>query len=542
MNSARAVDWRKIRRGVPHFALGVEGADAQARLALACLDLASKDASFLTLGRELLLWRWRERPLDPLAVRHLPALENISPFLPPRAKALLAALSPCLDRAAGFRPPAEEEGADAALAFLAEAIGDQAAFAGRLALVLDFLTEEGAFQAMGDLCGRVSWSGPLALLGPRLAAERAFFDQSAHSPDDALPALERVDPEAFGDWALLPRAALLRRMGSAGRAAALLTALSRRLPWHVNLLLTLDAMRTPPPAASSASPGADAAVLVYTWNNAALFEKALAQLMASDLCGCPVVCLDNGSTDDTAAVLKKAAENWAGKLTVVSLPVNIGAPAARNWLLSLPQVKERAFAAFVDDDAFLPPDWLARLLGALRDNPRAGAAGARVADAERPWRMQSADVHILPPENAGERFSFFDPATRNPDLGLFAYTRPCLSVTGCCHLLRREAIEKAGAFDIRFSPSQLDDFERDLRAFLAGFPCVYDGRVLVRHSQRTGASVAQSPAKLANAAGNRTKLEGLYAPEQLQAAMDADLALAWDDLLAKAGIETEAAP
>jgi GT2 family glycosyltransferase len=541
VRNAQAVDWRKIRRNVPHFALGVEGADVQARLALACLDLAAKDASFLTFGRELLLWRWRERPLDPLAVRHLPALETLSPFLPPRAKALLLALGPCLDRAAALRPPAEEEGADAALGFLSEACGEEDAFVGRLALVQDFLTEEGAFEALGALRDRVDWSGPLALLAPRLAAEQAFFSRPA---DEALAHLERVDPEAFGDWGLLLRAMLAERLGNKDQATALLTACARRLPWHVNLLLTLDAMRSPPAPAVPAS--ADAAVLVYTWNNAALFEKALAQLMTSDLGGCPVVCLDNGSSkhaDDTAAVLDRARENWPGRLSVISLPVNIGAPAARNWMLSLPQVRERAFAAFVDDDAFLPPNWLASLLHALRRTPKAGAAGARVADAGKPWRLQSADVRLLPPENAGERFSFFDPATRNPDLGLFAYTRPCLSVTGCCHVLRREALEAAGGFDIRFSPSQLDDFERDLRAFLAGFPCVYDGRVLVRHSRRTGGSVARSAAGLANAAGNRTKLDGLYGQETIEAVIRADLDLAWDDLLGKVGApEKDGAP
>ncbi len=537
MTGMRFPGWAAIRRDLPRLVLGVERAGVAVELAGQAFTLAAGDPAYFSLGRELLLWNWRRRPLNVRAAAQLFALERIVPFPPGRMKNLLAALA-ALGPPAGTSghpgAPAPEDGPGAALAFLEKAAGSPEAFLVRLPLVMETLEEAGAHFALWELCARVPWDGPFAPLGPRLAAESAFFTRP---PSEALRALAKTDPEIFDGWTGLFRAALVENMGGREEAAGLFAALSARLPWHPGLRLLARAKRDPGPAPLARDPGA--AVLVYAWNNAPCLEKTLAGLLASDLGGCPVICLDNGSTDDTAALLAAARDRYAGRIEVVTLPVNVGAPAARNWLLRLPQVRDRAFAAFVDDDAFLPPDWLAFLHGALSRHPGAGAAGCRVVDAARPWRMQSADMFVLPPqalaedepdqprENAG--FDIFDPSTRQPDPGLFAYSRPCLSVTGCCHLLRREALVAAGPFDLRFSPSQFDDFERDLRAFLAGFPCVYEGRLTASHAG--GAAGTPTPGKLANAKGNRVKLEALYPPQVIEKASEEGLRLAWEDFL-----------
>ena len=49
------------------------------------------------------------------------------------------------------------------------------------------------------------------------------------------------------------------------------------------------------------------------------------------------------------------------------------APAARNWLMHLPEVREACWAAYIDDDIHLPPDWLPRLGAAAARYPEAGA-------------------------------------------------------------------------------------------------------------------------------------------------------------------------
>lgn len=106
-------------------------------------------------------------------------------------------------------------------------------------------------------------------------------------------------------------------------------------------------------------------------------DATLASLAASEL-SAPggeawIFALDNGSTD-TPDVYRKW-RHLAGRMTVVTLP-NTWRPAARNWLLALPEVRRADWAAFLDDDVAVPADWLRRLWSALRAYPDAGAASA----------------------------------------------------------------------------------------------------------------------------------------------------------------------
>lgn len=81
-------------------------------------------------------------------------------------------------------------------------------------------------------------------------------------------------------------------------------------------------------------------------------------------------------------------------------------------------------------------------------------------------------------------------------MGLYDAERPCVTVTGCCHLLTRAALRHASVhvsrFDIAFSPSQFDDAARDLHSALAGLPAVCAGQLRVRHLQHSSLTQSQN--------------------------------------------------
>ena len=132
-----------------------------------------------------------------------------------------------------------------------------------------------------------------------------------------------------------------------------------------------------------------------------------------------------------------------------------------------------------------------------------------------------------------ERLFVCDACRLLPDYGLFAYTRPCLSVSGCCHLLSRAAIEAAGPFDIRFNPTQFDDLDRDIRSWLAGYPAVYDGSVRVAHEQASSLAKAKTPAQVAHILGNKIKLETKFTDEDVERLWRENLDVLKRDLLDK---------
>ena len=193
----------------------------------------------------------------------------------------------------------------------------------------------------------------------------------------------------------------------------------------------------------------------------------------------------------------------------------------------------------LDDDLDLPADWLDELLAAALAHPEAGVAGCRVLDHEPPFAVQSADYHLLPGymiarnfDDLPERLSVCN-FGGVPDLGLYAYTRPCASVTGCCHLFRREELDARGGFDVRFTPTQFDDLERDLRAFAAGSRALYHGRLAVRHRQASGLRRPATALQTAQVMGNKIKLEYLYADAEPEQWLARQKELLRDDLLAR---------
>ncbi len=327
----------------------------------------------------------------------------------------------------------------------------------------------------------------------------------------------------------------LLRLGQGRGAERSWTACLVGAPWRVNTLLKLHDHASGA-GRELAPPSGSVAILIYSYNKAAELDATLRSLADSDTGGAPVWVLDNGSTDATPEVVRAWGERLGDRLSAIRLPVNVGAPAARNWLLALPEVLAHDFLVFLDDDVSLPSDWLNRLGAAARLCPEASVWGCRVVDEASPLVAQSVDYAPLAPDLAEGGRKMVLPHLHHglADLGQFTYLRPCVCVMGCCHMLRTADITRAGGFDIRFSPSQGDDVERDLRVLLAGGHAAYQGHLAVRHKRRSGLAVERSAAEHGNATANAHKLETKHPLEAFLRAHHDGEALLERDLRRKA--------
>lgn len=347
---------------------------------------------------------------------------------------------------------------------------------------------------------------------------------------DELPAIFPGAPE------LVLRGECLMRLGRRAEALTAWTDCLRAAPWRTNVLLRLhdvatgvcDRLELPPQSV---------AILLYSYNKAKELDETLASLADSlttiGTANASVWVLDNGSTDETPQVLAAWEKRLGDRLSVVRLPVNIGAPAARNWLLALPEVRKHGFVAFLDDDVTLPADWLHRLGAAVAAAPGASVWGCRVVDEYSPLVAQCVDYTPLAPDEQGRRLNLPNLHAALPDLGQFTYLRPCVSVTGCCHLLRTVDLDRTGGFDIRFSPSQCDDIERDVRLGLGGGHAVYQGHLSIGHKRRSGQAAERSAQAEGNATANTHKLETKHSLEDFQRLYEHGVTLLTEDLAAK---------
>lgn len=250
-------------------------------------------------------------------------------------------------------------------------------------------------------------------------------------------------------------------------------------------------------------------IYLYSYNKAKKLKATLASLAGSNIGTSSITVLLNGCTDDSLAVTQ-----WARKLfpnntfTVIPLHVNIGAPAARNWLINLPSTWEHDYVAFLDDDVDVPADWLEWYLTVAESDARIGVVGGKIVFPGRPAKFQYLFRYISVANDGLLKISLDSP-NQQYDNGFYDFIRETRSVMGCLHLFRTEALRTVPSFDIRFSPSQVDDIDHDLCLCLAGYKIMYCGLVTCVHHQSSGIGANTDLSdflRVGNCIGNDIKL------------------------------------
>jgi GT2 family glycosyltransferase len=170
----------------------------------------------------------------------------------------------------------------------------------------------------------------------------------------------------------------------------------------------------------------------------------------------PVVLVDNGSTDDTVAAVRKAHPG----VTVLPLDRNVG---ARARTLGAARAATE-FVAFADDDSWWAPGDLARAVAIMRAHPRLALLNARI---------------LVGPEQRLDpvcREMADSPLGTDPDLP----GPSLLGFVACGALVRTEAFEAVGGFDgvVRF-PGEEERVALDLAA--AGWGMAYVDELTVHH-------------------------------------------------------------
>ncbi len=305
-------------------------------------------------------------------------------------------------------------------------------------------------------------------------------------------------------------------LGEVGNGISLYEASLAMDPLQFPIPYRLNALRHPLQPNPSLLQERTIAIHLYSWNKAEMLEETLQSLASTDIGTATIQVLLNGCTDDSATRVEAVkASHFGDALEIISLPVNVGAPAARNWLVAHPTTKEADYIAFLDDDVELPTDWLTAMLTRLEEHPKAGVVGCKVLTPGTPPKLQYVYRSFAVVRDDIFRWSFDAPNDRH-DSHVYDFTRTTTNVMGCCHVFRREALEAAPTFDLRYSPSQMDDIAHDVELRLKGFEVLYCGEVACFHKQLTGKEFKRggSIVQLGNILGNDIKFFHRYFEER----------------------------
>ncbi|NMC50056.1 MAG: glycosyltransferase [Desulfovibrio sp.] len=351
----------------------------------------------------------------------------------------------------------------------------------------DLLLTLDQFEGRGPDEALRAFNCPKAL---RLVWTKRLFDHFAAMGDDenAWPLWEAIRDQVNDPFSLSRVAEMHRRAGRMDEAVAHYERALALDPLQRPYFLRLGSLRSPFVPDPNLVRIRKVCICLYSFNKAKVLGETLESLADSDIGPARIRVLLNGCTDDSASVAAKARRLFPDNdFEIIELPVNVGAPAARNWLLSLPAVREGDYVAFLDDDVFLQPDWLSHMLTVAESDSKIGNVGCKVVFPGRFPLLQYLYRYVSMCTEEAIRVSlptFF----LQYDIGLYDVIRETRVVMGCQHLLRVASLADAPLFDIRYSPSQIDDTDHDLQLCLAGWKVMYCGTVTCVHRQDSGTS------------------------------------------------------
>ncbi len=177
--------------------------------------------------------------------------------------------------------------------------------------------------------------------------------------------------------------------------------------------------------------------MILNWNNAKNTLHCLESIKTSDYKQYQILVVDNGSTDESAAVLHRAYPD----LTIIETGQNLGYTGGNNAGIKYFLNMGVDYILLLNDDVVLEPPTLTFLTATASAHPQAGFLGPMIFAIGKADFLLSAggtleDGYIARHNAIGQ----LDPANHDD-----AYTFDFIS--GCAMMVKRELIESVGLLD-----------------------------------------------------------------------------------------------
>lgn len=207
-------------------------------------------------------------------------------------------------------------------------------------------------------------------------------------------------------------------------------------------------------------------VIIPCWNVEALLPATLDSVLAQEHQNMEIICVDDGSTDGTPAVLERYVQKSGGRMQVLRQP-NQGACAARNAGMALATGE---WLQFLDADDVLDPKKLSGQVDILH-----GASASTV--------LIVGDYEKIMPNG------LLLPTEALYDRPWMALIRTRMGTTSA-NLWRKDAVERVGGWRTDLASSQ--DYELMFRLLKDGGTVLWDRRIATHVLKRVAGSISQT--------------------------------------------------
>ncbi len=214
-------------------------------------------------------------------------------------------------------------------------------------------------------------------------------------------------------------------------------------------------------------------LVVLAWNRWELTVRALDSLLATDLDGCEVIVVDNGSTDATP----QALDAYADRVRRLRLGANLGFVRGNNAGIAAAAATD-GVVLLNNDLVFTQRDWLQRLRACADAQADTGIVGCRLVDAR--GRLLHAGTRVLPDDGTGVQTAS---GRVEQDVGQYTDAdRVVEGVVFAAVYLKRALLEAIGPLHEDYV-TYAEDSDYCLRARAAGWRTRLCGGVTLRHDQ-----------------------------------------------------------
>ncbi|HSP96715.1 MAG TPA: glycosyltransferase family 2 protein [Candidatus Dormibacteraeota bacterium] len=235
------------------------------------------------------------------------------------------------------------------------------------------------------------------------------------------------------------------------------------------------------PALTTYDAAVPLSVLVVNWNGREHLEVCLGSLRRQTLPGVEIVLIDNGSSDDSLALVR---ERFGDAVRIVALAENRGYAGGLNAGIAAARGR---YLMPLNSDTELAPECCARLVAAADAQPTTGMFAPKILEFAERGRLDNVGHRLYPDGLSRGR------GRLELDRGQYDAEEEIVLPSGCAVLLRRAMLADVGLFDEDLF-AYCDDTDLGLRARLAGWRCRAVPSAVVYHKY-SAASAAYSPLK-----------------------------------------------
>jgi hypothetical protein len=220
-------------------------------------------------------------------------------------------------------------------------------------------------------------------------------------------------------------------------------------------------------------------IIIVSWNGKNWLEQCLESLYTQHYQNIEIIVVDNNSSDESVAFLKKKYP----KVKTISNETNLGFAQANN--VGLAQATGE-YILFLNNDTKVTPDFLEPLVEVLKKNPHIGGVQSRIRLLEKPDYLDSVAAYLT---FTGMIYHY---GIAKKDQSEYQKRIATFSAKGACMLFKKQVLDEVMVNNELFDSSYFAYFEEtDMchRVWLAGYHIVFEPKSLIYH-QMGGTSTA----------------------------------------------------